>query len=107
MATSGLVPDNLTTLESHILAEESRHPDATGAFTWILAALTLSAKIIAGKIRRARIDDVLGSMGSENVSGDMQQKLDVIANETLLRSLGSQAGVALLASEENTFMSSR
>ena len=91
---------NLTTLESHILAEESRHPGATGTFSWILAALTLSAKIIASKIRRARIEDVLGSMDSTNTSGDVQQKLDVIANETLLRCLGSRAGVALLASEE-------
>ena len=39
-----LVTDNLTTLESHILAEESRHPGATGAFSWILAAVTLSAE---------------------------------------------------------------
>ncbi len=95
-----LVTDNLTTLESHILAEESRHPGATGAFSWILAAVTLSAKVIASKIRRARLVDVLGEAGSRNVTGDSQQKLDVIANETLLRALGANAGVALLASEE-------
>ena len=93
--------DDLTTLESHILSEEHRHAGASGTFSWILAAMTLSAKIISSKIRRARIDDVLGSIGSRNVSGDVQQKLDVIANETLLRCLGSRAGVALLASEEN------
>ncbi len=92
---------HFTTLESHILAEESRHPGATGVFSWILAALTLAAKIIASKIRRARIEDVLGSIQSSNVSGDMQQKLDVIANETLLRCLGERAGVAVIASEEN------
>ncbi len=92
--------ENLTTLESHILAEESRYPGASGTFSWILSALTLSAKIIAAKIRRARIEDVLGAVGSHNISGDAQQKLDVIANETLLRCLGSRAGVALLASEE-------
>ncbi len=95
------ITDNLTTLESHILAEESRHPGATGTLTWILSAITLSAKIIAGKIRRARLEDVLGSVGSENISGEQQQKLDVIANETLMRCLGTRAGVALLASEEN------
>ncbi|MCH8164691.1 MAG: class 1 fructose-bisphosphatase [Planctomycetes bacterium] len=93
--------DNLTTLESHILSEETRHPGATGAFSWILWAMTLSAKIIANKIRRARIEDVLGTLGTENVSGDTQQKLDVIANEILLRALGQRAGVAVLASEEN------
>jgi fructose-1,6-bisphosphatase I len=100
--TGQLLPDNnLLTLESHILAEESRHPDATGTLSWILSSLTLSAKIIASKIRRARIDDILGAMGSRNVSGETQQKLDVIANETLLRCLGERAGVAVIASEEN------
>ncbi|MHC4108856.1 MAG: class 1 fructose-bisphosphatase, partial [Planctomycetota bacterium] len=51
--------------------------------------------------RRARIEDVLGTLGTANVTGDEQQKLDVIANETLLRALGRRAGVAVLASEEN------
>ena len=95
------VSGDLATLESHILAEESRYPGATGTFTWILSALTLSAKIIANKIRRARIEDVLGAIGTVNVTGDEQQKLDVIANETLMWALGNRAGVAVLASEEN------
>ena len=99
--TEALLADHLATLESHILAEESRHPGATGAFSWILSAITLSAKIIASKIRRARIVDVLGAAGTQNISGDAQQKLDVIANDILLRCLGDRAGVALLASEEN------
>ena len=77
------------------------HPGATGTFSWILSALTLSAKIIANTIRRARLEDVLGSIGKTNVTGDMQQKLDVIANETLIRCLGERAGVAVIASEEN------
>jgi fructose-1,6-bisphosphatase I len=93
--------DNLLTLQSHILAEEARNPGATGTFSWILSALSLSAKVISAKIRRARIDDVLGPLESDNVQGERQQKLDVIANETLLRCLGSRAGVAVVASEEN------
>ncbi|MBL8859920.1 MAG: class 1 fructose-bisphosphatase [Planctomycetes bacterium] len=93
--------DNLTTIQSHILAEERKHPGASGTFSWILSALTLSAKVISAKIRRARIYDVLGALDSENVQGETQQKLDVIANETLLRCLGSRAGVAVVASEEN------
>jgi len=57
--------------------------------------------VIAAKIRRARIHDVLGSLDSENVQGETQQKLDVIANETLMRCLGNREGVAIVASEEN------
>lgn len=93
--------DNLTSLQAHILAGEARHPGASGTFSWILSALSLSAKVIAGKLRRAGLDDVLGNIGVENVQGEVQQKLDVIANETLLRCLGTRAGVAVVASEEN------
>lgn len=93
--------DNLFTLQSHILAEQSKHPGSTGTFSWILSAMSLSAKVIASKLRRARLDDVLGALGTENVQGERQQKLDVIANETLLRCLGRRKGVAIVASEEN------
>lgn len=93
--------ENLTTLQTHILAEEQKHPNASGTFSWILSALALSAKVIADKIRRARIQNVLGSLDGENVQGERQQKLDVIANETLLRCLGSRSGVAIVASEED------
>jgi fructose-1,6-bisphosphatase I len=93
--------ENLTTLQTHILAEEQKHPHASGTFSWILSALALSAKVIADKIRRARIQDVLGSLDGDNVQGERQQKLDVIANETLLRCLGSRSGVAIVASEED------
>ena len=93
--------ENLTTLQSHILSGQARHPDATGTFSWILSAISLSAKVISAKIRRARIDDVLGGIGNTNVQGEKQQKLDVIANETLMRCLGKREGVAIVASEEN------
>jgi fructose-1,6-bisphosphatase I len=52
-------------------------------------------------VRRARLEDVLGSVGNQNVQGETQQKLDVIANEILLRNLGGRQGVAVVASEEN------
>ncbi len=52
-------------------------------------------------MRRARLESVLGSVGQENVQGEVQQKLDVIANEVLLATLGGREGVAIVASEEN------
>lgn len=92
--------DNLTTLQSYILSEESCHPDATGDFSWILSSISLAARAIANKVRRARIDDVLGDFGGENVHGESQQKLDIIANELIMRCLGERANVGVLASEE-------
>jgi fructose-1,6-bisphosphatase I len=94
-------PSNLTSIQSFLLREEAKHPQATGTLTWILSALTLSAKFIASRVRRARLEDVLGAHGGDNVQGEEQQKLDVIANETLLRCLGSRPGVAILGSEED------
>ncbi|HEX2493160.1 MAG TPA: class 1 fructose-bisphosphatase [Steroidobacter sp.] len=91
----------IVTLQAHILQQQSRHPETSGAFSWILSALSISTKMIAAHVRRARLDDVLGAVGSQNVQGEQQQKLDVIANEILLRTLGGREGVAIVASEEN------
>jgi len=93
--------DNLLSLQSHILAEEARYPGATGDFSWILSAISLAAKTIANKVRRARIEDVLGEHGDQNTHGESQQKLDVIANEIITRCLGDRAHIAILASEED------
>src|SRR5580698_7827562 len=91
----------IMTLQSHILAEQDEHAHAGGTLSWILSALSISAKIIADKVRRARLENVLGSVGTENVQGETQQKLDVLANEVLMGALGSREGVAIVASEEN------
>jgi len=92
---------DIVTLQGHILAHQAGFPESTGTLSWILSAMSLSAKLIANHVRRARLDDVLGSVGTENVQGEQQQKLDVIANEILLRALGGREGVAIVASEEN------
>ena len=104
--TSPETPDltaghNLTSLQTFLLSEERKHPHATGNYTMVLSALSLAAKFIAARCRRARLEDVLGGMGAQNVQGEDQQKLDVIANEALVRALGSRKGVAILASEED------
>jgi fructose-1,6-bisphosphatase I len=82
---------HIVTLQSHILQEQHRHPEATGTLSWILSALSISAKMIAAQVRRARLEDVLGAVGAQNVQGEQQQKLDV----------GARQGVAIVASEEN------
>jgi fructose-1,6-bisphosphatase I len=95
------IDQSISTLQSHILAEEQKRPDSGGTLAWILSALSISAKAIAAQLRRARLIDVLGSAGETNVQGEQQQKLDVLANEILLRTLGRRDDVAILASEEN------
>jgi fructose-1,6-bisphosphatase I len=92
---------NITSLQSHILQEQARYQDAEGDLTWILSALSLAAKAIAAKVRSARIEDVLGDHGAANVHGETQQKLDVLANDILMRCLGNRPSVAVVASEED------
>ncbi len=92
---------NITSLQSHILDEESRYPSASGDLTWILSALSLAATASASKVRHARIEDVLGDHGGANVHGETQQKLDVIANDILMTCLGNRRTVAVIASEED------
>lgn len=98
---SAAVTDNLTSLQSHILQGEMQHPGASGDLSWILSAISLAGKTIANKVRRAGLDDVLGAHGDSNVHGEQQQKLDVIANEIILRCLGNRPSVAVVASEED------
>jgi fructose-1,6-bisphosphatase I len=90
---------NLTSLQSHILRDDVRTLD--GDLTWILSAMSLAAKSIAARVRRARIEDVLGAHGGSNVHGETQQKLDVIANAILMTCLGNRPSLAVVASEED------
>lgn len=90
----------MKTVQQHILDRQSRHPDATGEFSWLLSGITLATKIIQAQVQRAGLIDVLGATGEENVQGEEVQKLDDIANDTLLRCLGYRGNVGILVFEE-------
>ncbi len=51
-------------------------------------------------MRRAGLVDVLGAFGRTNVQGEEQQKLDVIANDTMKQSIAYTGRVCVMASEE-------
>ena len=92
----------LQTVQQHILEEQRRHhPQASGEFSWLLSGITLATKIVAAQVRRAGLAGILGVTRETNVQGETVQKLDVIANETLLQFLGNRGNVAIMASEEN------
>jgi fructose-1,6-bisphosphatase I len=100
-AARGVVTDNLVSLQSFILEEEARYPGATGEFSWIISAVSLAAKIIAHKVRHVRLQEVLGEQGDTNVQGETQLRMDVIANEVIMRVLGGRSSIAVLGSEED------
>jgi fructose-1,6-bisphosphatase I len=65
-----------------------------------ISAIAWAAKAIAHAVRRVRLADVLGNAGAANVHGEAQQKLDVLANDLVIRVLSRCPSVALCASEE-------
>ena len=93
--------DNLTTIQSFILQEARRHPNASGEFSWLLSAIALAGKVIAAKIRRVHLDPVL-DIGGNNVHGEQQKPMDLVANEIIIRCLGDRTDLGLLGSEEES-----
>jgi fructose-1,6-bisphosphatase I len=91
----------LMTVQQHILQEQKRFPGASGEFSWLLSGITLATKLIQAKVRRAGLTDLLGEHGDVNVQGEVQQKLDVYANEVLAHALSVRESIGVLASEEN------
>src|SRR5688572_7404403 len=91
----------ILTVQQHVLREQQRVPGMPGEFSWLMSGLTLATKMIAARVRRAGLTDTIGAVGSINVQGEEQQKLDVYANETLLHCLSWRETIGLVASEEN------
>ena len=89
------------TVQQHILYEQQRFPGASGEFSWLLSGITMAAKLIQSKVRRGGLGDALGATESSNVHGEVQQRLDVYANEVLAHCLGLRESIGVLASEEN------
>ncbi|HMF77497.1 MAG TPA: class 1 fructose-bisphosphatase [Bryobacteraceae bacterium] len=91
----------IVTLQQHVLQQQTYFPNADGTFSWLLSGVTLATKMVASRIRRGGLSDTFGASGGMNVQGEVQQKLDVYANEVLLHCLGVRDSVAVLVSEEN------
>ena len=91
----------LITVQQHILQEQKRFAGASGEFSWLLSGITMATKLIQAKVRRAGLTDILGKQGNINVQGEVQQNLDVYANEVLIHCLSARESIGVLASEEN------
>lgn len=92
---------NLATVQQYIIEGQRAHPTASGEFSWLLSGITLATKMIAAQVRKAGLIDVLGVTGEINVQGEVVQKLDQIAHETIVRCLGYRHTVGIVVSEED------
>lgn len=91
----------ITTIERFILDQQRHFPDASGDLTGILYDLALAGKIIASRTTRAGLAEILGSTGEENVQGEVVQKLDLFADQTIFRLNDHTGRLAIMASEEH------
>jgi fructose-1,6-bisphosphatase I len=91
----------VTTIERFIFDQEHRYPEATGELSNLLYDIALASKIIAAAIRRAGLVNILGTANARTVQGEEQQKLDVIANETIKNCLNHTGRVCVMGSEED------
>ncbi len=66
----------------------------------LIEVVARSCKAISHAIGKGALGNVLGSLDSENVQGEVQKKLDVIANEMLLEANEWGGHLAAMASEE-------
>lgn len=86
------------TIERFILDHQ---PDyARGEFTNLLYDIALAAKVIAHKTNRAGLVDILGRAGAVNIQGEIQQKLDVYADDIIFRVCDHTGRLCVMASEE-------
>jgi fructose-1,6-bisphosphatase I len=66
----------------------------------LLEVVARACKSISHAVNKGALGGVLGSAGSENVQGEVQKKLDIIANEVLIEANEWGGHLAAMASEE-------
>jgi fructose-1,6-bisphosphatase I len=91
---------SVVTIERFIIEQERLHPEATGELSGILYDMALAAKMVANKVRRAGLVDILGATENENVQGEIQQRLDIFANDTIIKAMDHGGRLCAMASEE-------
>ena len=66
----------------------------------LLEVMARACKSISQAVNKGALGGVLGTAGSENVQGEVQKKLDIIANEVLIEANEWGGHLAAMASEE-------
>lgn len=87
------------TLEQHVRQLERKH-GVSDTLTALFAELSLAGKLIYSQVTRAGLAGVLGLTGDENVQGEEVQKLDIVANNLLIRCVQQGGQVCVMGSEE-------
>jgi len=89
-----------TTLTQYIIEQGRHHRDSRGAFTALLNDVATACKRVSELVRKGELAGVLGAAGKENVQGEDQKKLDIIANDVFIDAMQRTGLLAGIASEE-------
>jgi fructose-1,6-bisphosphatase I len=88
------------TLTAWVLRQQRDHPGARGELSTLLTHVALAARMIAHEVAVAPLDGRTGEVGTTNVQGEKQQKLDVVADELFCEAMSHSGLVCALVSEE-------
>jgi fructose-1,6-bisphosphatase I len=91
-----------TNVTQFLIEEQRRFPTATGDLTLVMRDIVTACKAIALAMRYGRLSagDVLGTTSTENVHGEAQRTLDILANELFVQHTAFAGHIASVISEE-------
>ena len=92
---------SVRTLGQFIIERQADFPYAKGELSRLLRDIGIAAKIVNREVNKAGLMDILGDLGTSNIQGEDQKKLDVYANEQFISALQSGGECCAIASEEN------
>jgi fructose-1,6-bisphosphatase I len=90
----------VVTLTQFLIEEQRSRQTIPGNLRLLIEVVARTCKRIAVEVSKGGLGEVLGTAGTENVQGEVQKKLDVIANEALLEANEWGGHLAGMASEE-------
>lgn len=90
-----------TTLDRFIKNKQDEFQYATGELSQLLRDIALAGKVVNREINKAGLMNIVGAIGTQNVQGEDQQKLDVLANIRFIRALTKGGEVCAIISEED------
>src|SRR5690606_11739473 len=90
-----------TALDRFIKNNQDQFQYASGELSQLLRDIALASKVVNREVNKAGLIDIMGAAGSANLTGDQQQKLDVLANIRFSRALAKGGEACALISEES------
>ncbi|MBP6500917.1 MAG: fructose-bisphosphatase class I, partial [Thauera sp.] len=85
---------------TQFLIEQQRAGRINPELRLLIEVVARAVKAISVNVSKGALAGVLGEAGTDNVQGEAQKKLDVIANEILLQANEWGGHLAAMASEE-------